>query len=239
MGDLGLFHAILDAQAMPMRWRQRLAHQFWRADAFREELKRLVSWPAASARGIDPALLAKLDPAKPADAEGHVADYLAANGIELFGTRELPEITAGLLDAAADTRSGPLAKSVAELIESYVAISGTPAEAIDALEVLTKRHACNIDAAIAIYRDRLARLAKAGVDLKAAQFSGEFGRRFEYYTGFVFDVVAPVLGDKSPVAGGGRYDSLLRAVGASSDIPAVGAAVYTERLRAALDGAAA
>ena len=38
--------------------RRRLAHQFWRADAFRAELQRLVEWPAASARGIDAGLLA-------------------------------------------------------------------------------------------------------------------------------------------------------------------------------------
>ncbi len=238
MGDLGLLHAILDAQAMPARWRQRLAHQFWRPDAFHNELKRLVSWPAASAEGIDPALLAQLDPTKPDEAETHVADFLAHKSIDLFGTRELSEITAGLLDAAADTKSGPLPKARADLIESYVAIAGTPAQAIDTLEKLAAQHRCDISGAIAQYRARLALLGSAGVDLSAARFSGGFGRRFEYYTGFVFDLVSPVLGDKSPVAGGGRYDSLLAAVGGPADVPAVGASVYTERLRAALVGAA-
>ncbi len=238
MGDLGLLHAILDAQAMPARWRQRLAHQFWRPDAFHNELKRLVSWPAASAEGIDPALLAQLDPTKPDEAETHVADFLAHKSIDLFGTRELSEITAGLLDAAADTKSGPLPKAHADLIESYVAIAGTPAQAIDTLEKLAAQHRCDISGAIAQYRARLALLGSAGVDLSAARFSGGFGRRFEYYTGFVFDLVSPVLGDKSPVAGGGRYDSLLAAVGGPADVPAVGASVYTERLRAALVGAA-
>lgn len=238
MGDLGLLHAILDAQAMPARWRQRLAHQFWRPDAFHNELKRLVSWPAASAEGIDPALLAQLDPTKPDEAETHVADFLAHKSIDLFGTRELSEITAGLLDAAADTKSGPLPKAHADLIESYVAIAGTPAQAIDTLEKLAAQHRCDISGAIAQYRARLALLGSAGVDLSAARFSGGFGRRFEYYTGFVFDLVSPVLGDKSPVAGGGRYDSLLAAIGGPADVPAVGASVYTERLRAALVGAA-
>lgn len=236
MGDLGLLHAILDAQAMPARWRQRLAHQFWRPDAFHSELRRLVSWPAASAEGIDPALLAKLDPSMPEDAENHVAEFLAACNIDLLGTRQLGEITAGLLDAAADTRSGPLPKTHAELIEGYVAIAGTPAEAIDALEALAALHGCEIGAAIEAYRMRLRLLKSTGVDLDQARFSGDFGRRFEYYTGFVFELVSPVLGDKSPVAGGGRYDSLLTAVGAPVPVPAVGSAVYTERLRAAIDG---
>jgi ATP phosphoribosyltransferase regulatory subunit len=67
-----------------------------------------------------------------------------------------------------------------------------------------------------------------------AEFSAEFGRNLEYYTGFVFEVVAPALGPRSPVAGGGRYDSLLSEVGAPAPVPAVGASIHTERLLAAL-----
>ena len=122
------------------------------------------------------------------------------------------------------------------MIETYVAIIDTPRRAIDTLEKLAAKAKCDISPAIATYRRRLDLLSGISLDLDAAQFSGEFGRRFEYYTGFVFEVVSPVLGDKSPVAGGGRYDSLLKAVGAAEDVPAVGAAVYTERLRAALAG---
>jgi ATP phosphoribosyltransferase regulatory subunit len=36
------------------------------------------------------------------------------------------------------------------------------------------------------------------------------------------------------VAGGGRYDNLLRDLGARERIPAVGAAIHTERVKAAL-----
>ncbi len=236
MGDLGLLHAILDAQAMPSRWRRRLAHQFWRADAFHAELRRLVQWPAESARGIDPALLARLDPAQPAAAEAEVADYLAASTIDLFGTRQLSEITAGLLEAAQDTRAGPLDPAHARLIEDYVAIADNPARAIDTLEKLATTARCDIAPAIAAFRHRLDLMRGIRLDLQAARFSGEFGRRFEYYTGFVFDLVSPVLGGQSPVAGGGRYDSLLHAVGAPHDVPAVGAAIFTERVRDALDG---
>ncbi len=236
MGDLGLLHAILDAQAMPSRWRRRLAHQFWRADAFHAELARLVQWPAESARGIDADLLARLDPERPDEAQAHVAEYLASAKIDLLGTRHLGEITDGLMEAAQDTRAGPLDPAHARLIESYVTIDDTPHRAIASLEALARSAKCDIGAAIALYRRRLDLMSEVGIDLTQARFSGEFGRRFEYYTGFVFDLVAPVLGDKSPIAGGGRYDSLLRAVGAPHHVPAVGAAIFTERLRALLTG---
>ena len=238
MGDLGLLNAILDAQAMPSRWRRRLAHQFWRADAFHAELKRLVRWPAESARGIDAALLARLDPERPEDAEAQVAEYLASAKIDLFGTRQLAEITAGLLEAAQDTRSGPLAPAHAQLIETYVGIVDTPRQGAKTLEALAVAAKCDIGPALANFRRRLDLMTEAGIDIEQARFSGEFGRRFEYYTGFVFDLVVPALGANSPVAGGGRYDSLLQAVGAPHEVPAVGAAIYTERLRQVLDGAA-
>ncbi len=93
--------------------------------------------------------------------------------------------------------------------------------------------------AVGTYQERLKLLAATGVDLKAAEFSAEFGRNLEYYTGFVFEVVLPKLGRASPVAGGGRYDRLLKQVGAPRDVPAVGAAVHTERLLAAINGDAA
>ncbi|NJO13052.1 MAG: hypothetical protein HC872_05830, partial [Gammaproteobacteria bacterium] len=88
------------------------------------------------------------------------------------------------------------------------------------------------------FQRRLDLIAKAGVDLGDAQFSAEFGRNLEYYTGFVFEVIAPALGPKSPIAGGGRYDDLLADAGAPVQVPAVGASIHTERLLAVLQGAA-
>ena len=78
--------------------------------------------------------------------------------------------------------------------------------------------------------------AESGVPMRDVPFSGEFGRNVAYYTGFVFEVVAPALGPASPIAGGGRYDGLLKAVGAGQDVPAVGGAIHTERLLAAVRG---
>jgi ATP phosphoribosyltransferase regulatory subunit len=94
----------------------------------------------------------------------------------------------------------------------------------------------DISEAFETYQKRLQLLADAGVDVTHADFEAEFGRTLEYYTGFVFEVVVPSLGRQSPIAGGGRYDSLLRHCGAEEDVPAVGGAIHTERLLAALTG---
>jgi ATP phosphoribosyltransferase regulatory subunit len=57
-------------------------------------------------------------------------------------------------------------------------------------------------------------------------------RGLGYYTGSVFDVLDPALGE--PLGGGGRYDGLLARFG--RDLPAVGFALHVDRLHLALAG---
>jgi ATP phosphoribosyltransferase regulatory subunit len=230
MGDIGLLSALLDGIDMPDRWRRRLRHQFWRPDAFRAELKRLTSAPDAAARRLPGRLANEIDPSNLADAEQRVGDHLDAAGIELTANRSLREITEGVVAAIADARAAPLDSDDANLIESYVAIT-TPAEhAAERLAALLRRPKLDISTALDAFERRLGLMEAAGVDVAAAEFSGDFGRKFEYYTGFVFELEATDLGRNNPVAGGGRYDSLLEIIGAPRRVPAVGAAIYTERL---------
>ena len=53
-----------------------------------------------------------------------------------------------------------------------------------------------------------------------------FGREVEYYTGLVFEVYS---GNKE-IARGGRYDDLLKGLGAKKNIPAVGAAINLKNI---------
>jgi ATP phosphoribosyltransferase regulatory subunit len=77
---------------------------------------------------------------------------------------------------------------------------------------------------------RLGFIAARGIDLSNVTFSAEFARNLDYYTGFVFEARHQGRSGDHPVIGGGRYDRLLRLLGASEDIPAVGAAIWLDRL---------
>ena len=57
-------------------------------------------------------------------------------------------------------------------------------------------------------------------------FIANFGRDVEYYTGIVFEVFS---GNKE-IARGGRYDDLLKGLGAKKNIPAVGAAINLKNI---------
>ena len=236
IGDLGLFQALLAAIDMPDRWRARLRQQFWRPEAFREELARLTRDPAVAIHDLPADLMAKLDAADLVKSESVVAGYLDQNGLELIGARSVREITQGLLSAAADANARPLSPEAADLIDAYAKVKA-PARAAGArLEDLMTERGIEIEEALEAYQSRLQLLIDSGIDPALIEFSAEFGRSLEYYTGFVFEIVVPELGTGSPVAGGGRYDGLLKAVGAPEPSPAVGSAIHTERLLSTLDG---
>ena len=237
LGDLGLFAALINALPMPERWRSRLRHQLSRPDAFRAELARLATGPERESGALGDSL-DRLDPTDAAGAEALVLEHLDQAGIELIGTRTVAEIAQRLLAEAADRRARPLPADAAALIEAYVAVKAPARAAVDRLAKLARRHGVDISAGLNAFARRLDLIEQAGVSTAKAQFSAEFGRDLDYYTGFVFEAVAPALGARSPVAGGGRYDNLLAEVGAPVSVPAVGASIHTERLLAALQEAA-
>ena len=238
IGDLGLFTALLDALDMPQRWRRRLRHHFWRPEAYRAELTRLSSAEALKVSGLPPELIARLDGTSAENAAALVETHLEAAGIELIGTRSLGEIAERLGAEAADARERPLGAQQVALLENYAGIEGPARKTIRRLADLMRAHKIDITSALDAFRRRLDLLEAAGAPVGEAEFSAEFGRNLEYYTGFVFEIVVPELGPESPIAGGGRYDSLLADVGAPAEVPAVGSSIHTERLLAVLDGEA-
>ncbi len=72
----------------------------------------------------------------------------------------------------------------------------------------------------------------SGAQTGNAVFAAEFGRNLEYYSGLVFQIEAS--GGEEAIAGGGRYDGLLGFLGAPREVPAIGCALHTERLLAAV-----
>jgi ATP phosphoribosyltransferase regulatory subunit len=208
VGDLGIFAGLLDTLGIQPQWAERLRRHVWRPSYMGELLKRLTG-EAASAN----AFLAHVG-ALPADeARAVLRDALALGGIRHIGTRTMEEITERFLEQAADASSVRLPREAADLISSFLAVKVPADQAVDALE------------------RRLGLIERHGFKLPRAIFAAQFGRQMEYYTGFVFEFRANA-GDK-PVAGGGRYDTLLTALGAPKPVPAVGLAVYGERLLAA------
>ena len=234
-GDIALFYALLDALALPERWRLKLRHYFWRPHAFHALLSRLAKGERPNGDGKVMALAGKLSGESPERAEELVAAYLDQGSLPLTGNRSLSEITARLLDHAADLRADPLRKEVATVIDYYLAVSGPPLEAVERVAMIAHGAGIDLGRALQAATRRFDLLQERGIDVGAASFATEFGRDLEYYSGLVFQIETG--GDRtSPIAGGGRYDGLLAHLGAPREVPAIGSAIHTERLLAAARG---
>jgi ATP phosphoribosyltransferase regulatory subunit len=233
-GDIALFYALIDALALPERWRLKLRHYFWRPPVFHALLTRLARGERPHGDGPVAVLAGSLVNKTEERAEELVAAYLEGQGVPLAGNRSLSEITERLLDYGADLRSDPLPKEVATVIDYFLAVSGPPREAADKVALIAKGAGIDIEAGLDAVQRRFDRLAQADIDLERATFATEFGRKLEYYSGLVFQIEGAGLTEADPVAGGGRYDGLLSALGAPHAVPAVGSAIHTERLLAAV-----
>lgn len=233
-GDIALFYALIDALDLPERWRLKLRHYFWRPPSFHSLVDRLAKGERVEPDRILSALGEKLAGKSQKEAEDIVSTYLEAQGVPISGNRSLREIAARLRDKAADLYADTLPREVATVIEYYLGVDAPPREAVEKVAMIAHGAGLDIDAALYAVAGRFDLLEQQGVDLSNAIFTTEFGRKLEYYSGLVFQIEAPGMDQTEPVAGGGRYDNLLSALGAPHPVPAVGAAIHTERLLAAV-----
>lgn len=229
IGDLGLFSAMVDGLDVPVQWRGRLKRHFWRAGYFEALLQRMTSGAANDSQR----LLAHLGGLAPQEARKAVEGLLDMVGEAPLGARTREEIVERLIEQAADAAALRLDPKVARIVAEMLEVSGPAPEALKKIRTLTKSASAALDAPLAAMEARLAALPSLGIDPARVRFAARFGRNMEYYTGFVFELWSRDAEGPVQVAGGGRYDGLLEALGAGRPVPAVGSAIRTERVLAA------
>ncbi len=228
IGDLGLFNALLADSPMPARWRRRLQHQFWRPAAFRSLLENFARPATAKRTSISDHVDAILD----TDATAAVAKRLAELKLPHVTDRSIEDIAARLSEKLADRSETPLGPAMVRTIESYLSIEGPVTEVAARLQKLGSGR--TFSGAKVWFEKRIAALEDQGLNPKRFHFSANFGRELEYYTGLVFQIEVETRNAPLTVAGGGRYDDLLKDLGAATRVPAVGCAIHTERVKAVL-----
>jgi ATP phosphoribosyltransferase regulatory subunit len=228
-GDVGLFAALVAAVDLPAAWKRRLVKDFNRTESLEHDLDRLVIDATTSAeyQGV----LAALVGADRKGAHALVTDLLSIAGISAVGGRSVAEIAERLLDQAALGSSKRLPREIRTLIGKFLTIAGNPDEAAGALRTLGADAGLDLEAALDLFESRTGFLAARGFDVNRIRFSTSFGRGVDYYTGFVFELHDPEHSGDNLVAGG-RYDGMLGRLGSAEAIPAVGFAVWIERLMA-------
>jgi ATP phosphoribosyltransferase regulatory subunit len=230
IGDVALFAGLIAGLDLPPAWKRRLVKDFNRKTNLAQDLDRLVLG-GNNSRPEYQGVLAALAGSDPKGAHALVTDLLSIAGINAVGGRSVAEIAERFLEQSALGVSAKLPRDVRALVERFLGVQGDPDEAAAELRALAGEG--NMTAAMApaidLFESRTGFLAARGIDLKRARFSTAFGRGFDYYTGFVFELTDPTrTGD--PLVAGGRYDGLFTRLGTPAPIAAVGFAAWIERL---------
>jgi ATP phosphoribosyltransferase regulatory subunit len=227
IGDIGLFSAFVDALDLAPAWKRRLVKDFNRKSSLAHDLDQLTL-AAANGPPEYQGVLAALAGSDPKAAHHLVTDLLSIAGIAAVGGRSVAEIADRFLEQATLNAPTRLPRETRALIERFLSVRGDPDEAAGELRTLAADAKISFGAALDIFETRTGFLAARGVATQAIQFSTGFGRGFDYYTGFVFELHDARA--KGPLVAGGRYDGLLARLGARAPIPAVGFAASIEEL---------
>jgi ATP phosphoribosyltransferase regulatory subunit len=231
IGDAALLTELLEKLALPPAWLRRLRGGLAKGHELRDILDPVADRPADHS-----GVLAALDGADKPGARALVEDLLKIAGIAALGGRTAGEIAERFLEQAELRASAGLDADKRGLLQKFFAIDGQPDRASAELRALFASARLDLAGALDAFDRRLNFLAARGLDLDCIAFSAGFARNLDYYSGFVFEAREAGQGDAAPegepAIAGGRYDRLLSTLGAKSDIPAVGAAIWIERLNA-------
>jgi ATP phosphoribosyltransferase regulatory subunit len=229
MGDVALFSALVEALDLAPAWKRRLVKDFNRKTSLAHDLDELTLATTASPRDYQ-GVLAALAGSDPKAAHALVTDLLSIAGITAVGGRSVAEIADRFLEHAALGASRRLPHETRAVIERFLSIGGDPDEAAVELRALADDSKLALSPALDLFESRTGFLAARGVDVARIRFSTAFGRGIDYYTGVVFELHDASGGVSGQLVAGGRYDGLLTRLGAATPIPAVGFAVWIERL---------
>lgn len=229
VGDISLFNAFVKALDLSPFWSAQLRRAFRR----REGIQQLLNQKAEAPRSALAMILAEL----PEDQAGALLDeVLSFSGGQVIGGRTRDDILGRLQHQAEAVRVGPLDARARKVLGELIHVEGRPEDVLKSLTMLAQGHQLKLDEALSKTAELYTRLSQNGAPFwDGAHVSIQFGRRFDYYDGLVFELQHTSLGPKRPIANGGRYDDLVRRLSqGESNTPAIGAVIRPDRLERAL-----
>ncbi|MDA9624071.1 ATP phosphoribosyltransferase regulatory subunit [Pelagibacteraceae bacterium] len=203
VGDISLFKRLINSLDMPERWKLRLIRHFWRPKYFEELLKRLEKNSDIDSITFD------IDKKRFYEMKKMKQDKVIAS-------RTVSDILKRFNKKIKDPRSFKEGKEIVKIIRSFLKINCKLSKLDEKLLDFANKNNLKKN----IFQDfgSIQNLKKLK---KEVNFITNFGRDIEYYTGIVFEIFS----GKKEIARGGRYDDLLKSLGAKKKIPAVGAAI--------------
>jgi histidyl-tRNA synthetase len=195
-----------------------------------ERLATMLGTGEESTQTEEGALAELLDTVGPEGAARIAAELLERASLSLDGGSRTPsEIVERLLSKTHRPDPKPALRRAIDFIGRLRELAGPPDDALPALRGLLTEHGLHdapvleVEEALRYFRAYVGEQPRVHVDLSLA-------RGLRYYTGLVFEVYDDA---GNQIAGGGRYDDLVRSLGGRTSIPACGFAFGLERVLAA------
>ena len=226
IGDEAIFSAVLNSLEIPAVWSRRLSNLFGDQKRLNQAILRMS--------GNDPVdykldkVIAYFNKNVTEIDSTTVEEYFTRENINPIGERNAQEIAERLLEKI--TLSQKIDKDKTDLLTTFLGIYEPVEQSVDALRNFEKTAQINLTESISTFQNRIDQIKSSIYDLSAISFSADFGRRLNYYTGFTFEIYDPDSDSTLPLCGGGRYDHLLKLLGAPKEIPAIGFSIWLERL---------
>ena len=203
VGDISLFKKLINSLDMPERWKLRLIRHFWRPLYFEELLNRLEKNSDIDSVSFD-------------TDKKRFYEMQKMKQEKVIAGRSISEILKRFDKKIKDPRSFNEGKKIVKIIKSFLKINCNLSKLDEKLLDFVKKN--NLKKNIFKEFKSIQNLKKLNQEVK---FITNFGRDIEYYTGIVFEIFS----GRKEIARGGRYDDLLKSLGAKKNIPAVGAAI--------------
>ncbi|WP_275789186.1 ATP phosphoribosyltransferase regulatory subunit [Pararhizobium gei] len=229
LGDQSVFEAVVAACGLPAGWQKRLIHAFGNPQQIDALLTRLSNPQPVT--GLDPEIEALLTSGNETALVAHLDETMQATGYSTNASRSPREIAARLKEKRALEKTALDGRTL-DILKQFLSLNVPLAHAPAALFAFAEKSGLSLDGALSRFDARVAALANAGVEPSLLSYRAAFGRPLDYYTGLVFEIV--IDGSAAVLAGGGRFDRLMTLLGARERIPAVGFALWLDRIEQAL-----
>jgi len=224
LGDQAIFVSLLEALQIPQAWRKKLTRSFGDDTRLAAHLDTMSSSSATAFDGLNERIKNALASKDLEAVSAVVKDEMLNQGLPLTGGRTAASIAERMIEKA-ELASEQLDEKTRAKLEAFLKIDVDLKDASDAIDAYENENGLMLPFA---KEELSARFEGLEGSLTNMRYKASFGRRLDYYTGFVFELYKQGL--DNPLAGGGRYDRLLTLLGSFEEIPAVGFAIWVDRL---------
>ena len=224
LGDQKIFAELLTVLEIPQSWCKKLLRGFGDAQIIQKHLQTMSGGSRSMLEDLPEDLKFCLEKNDRQAVVNWLSDQMLGDGLPLTGSRT-PEAIAERLVETTELASVRLDETARRILETFLGLDTDLADAADTVRQFEKDNDIVLKDAANSLAFRFERLKDTTLTMR---YRAGFGRRLDYYTGFVFELFN--ANGKNPIVGGGRYDQLMTLLGARTTIPAVGFSIWVDRL---------